>query len=364
MQVFVQAFTGGFAKPDQPPDIVNRLLGVVERSQATGVAIGWNPAVDYRPLVERCHDRGVQVYLWLPVFSEYGAAARPALDYRGQPHAAAQSGADDDFSFACPSQTTNRQLVGQYYDRYFAASGFDGVMLDKIRFSSFGNGFRAGLGCFCPACAQAYADAGVDVTRLIARLDQPDKAWLTPQRRRDWGYAYADPMIDQFYRARADLIGRAVAAVAAPFRRRGLGVGLDVFAPPLAYLVGQDLASLAGQADFLKPMIYRVTDSPAGIPYETAKLKTELTAAGCPIGQRLEDLWATDDLAGQRPYEDQLAGLAGLDCAVLPGVEVNRLPICATSADYVTASLAAIERVGLAGAVLSWNVLAAVVYPS
>jgi len=364
MQIFVQAFTGGFDASNPSTNVVERVAAVAERAGPAGVVIGWNTATDYLPIVERLHDVGRQVYLWLPVFSEYGPAASSALDYLGQPHQGAVSGADDDFSFACPSQKANIGLVVQYYQRWFVRYGFDGVMLDKIRFSSFGNGFRAGLGCFCPSCQEYYRNAGVPIDRLAARLqDELNKSWLMPEARVGLGYRFADPLVDGFYCARAKLITQAVTTIVGQFRQLNLRVGLDVFAPPFAYLVGQDLPALADLADFIKPMTYRVTDSPAGIPYEAAQFKAELTANRCPIGSQLEELWATDDLAGRACYDSQLKLLAGLDCAVLPGVEVNHLPICATSPAYVESSLSAIDRAGLAGAVLSWNVLAEVVYP-
>lgn len=364
MRLFVQASSGGFAAPAWPATAVDRVAAVAERAGAEAIIAGWGLATDYTALIDRVRRDGRRVYLWLPVFSEYGPSAHPARDQSGRAHRGAVSDAGDDFRFACPSQTANIDLVLSQFDRHFAAQGFDGVMLDKIRFSSFGNGFAAGLGCLCRRCRRYYAERGVDIPGLIARLEEADKPWLTPAARHGFRYDFADRLIDDFYRARARLITEAVATIVGYLRTKHLSVGLDVFAPALADLVGQDLAELAGLADFIKPMTYRVTDAPAGIPYELAQLKTELAANGCPIGSRLEELWAVEDLAGPAGYAAQLDLLAGLDCPVLPGVEVNRLPFCATSPAYVEASLAAIEQAGLAGAVLSWNVLAEVVYPA
>ncbi len=48
----------------------------------------------------------------------------------------------------------------------------------------------------------------------------------------------------------------------------GLELGLDCYSPSLAYLVGQDLASLDRYCDWIKIMTYPRVNGPAGIPYE------------------------------------------------------------------------------------------------
>lgn len=55
-------------------------------------------------------------------------------------------------------------------------------------------------------------------------------------------------------------------------------VGVDTFAPFIAYFVGQDIEKISELVGFVKPMMYRITQGPAGLPleidsliYETAK---------------------------------------------------------------------------------------------
>jgi hypothetical protein len=52
------------------------------------------------------------------------------------------------------------------------------------------------------------------------------------------------------------------------FRGKGLKIGFDLFAPFLAYFVGQDYQRLMPLADFVKPMFYGMTNAPAGLPFE------------------------------------------------------------------------------------------------
>ena len=397
MAVMIQASTGTFARGSAVPDVTARLVAYASRVGAAAAIIGWDPGAPYGRIVAGLHEAGVAAYVWLPVFAEYGAAAHPALDLWGRAHRAAVSDADDDFTFACPSDPANIDLAVATYDRSFAGAGWDGVFLDKIRYSSFANGFAAGLGCYCLECCAFYAARGAKVDAFRGLVDPGDQAValrqaqdpqaaprcsstphqaveqgghrppvskpLVPVAREGATYRFADPVVDGMYRARADRITTAVAQVVGALRARGLAIGLDLFAPVLAYLVGQDTAALAGLADFVKPMIYRVTDAPAGIPYEVRHLKTELAAAGYTVGDRLESLWGTTDLAGDDCLREQFAVLRGLGTPVYTGVEVNRLGFCPTSPQYVRSTLAAAQSAGLAGAVLSWNVLADTVYP-
>lgn len=68
---------------------------------------------------------------------------------------------------------------------------------------------------------------------------------------------------------KAEDIAGALKPVTRYFRQRGMKVGMDTFAPYLAYFAGQDMKLLASMADFIKPMMYRITNAPAGMPFET-----------------------------------------------------------------------------------------------
>lgn len=368
MKIIVQAFTGGFyslknGHISNIADIAERLSMVTNKAQADAVIIGWNLYAPYDQIISALHALGKKVFLWLPVFSEYGENAAAAYDYLGNKHERAVTDAEDDFTFACPSNIQNRTLAGRYFDQYFGQYPFDGVFLDKIRFSSFGNGFRSGMGCFCPECCHFYRDRGLDIDLIKKWMRRGQKDFLVPAARRDMRYIFENQLIDDFFRFRTALITTSTKSVIDFFRAKGLLIGLDVFAPPFAYLFGQDIAALARHADFIKPMTYRVTHAPAGIPYESEHMKTELLKNGCGLGNQLENLWNTGDLASEDCFINQLALLSGMPCEICAGVEVNRMAFCATSPAYVTQTIETIQTSAIAGCVLSWNVLAETVYP-
>ncbi|MCL1810327.1 MAG: hypothetical protein FWG42_11280 [Clostridiales bacterium] len=358
MRTIVQAFTGGLYGPASYTDRdTEKLISAIDRFSAESAIIGWNAGAPYDKITSALHELKKEVFLWLPVFSELGGEAVAAVDFLGGKHVGAVSGADDDFTFACPSEPVNIGLAAAHFDRHFKDCGFDGVFLDKIRFSTFGNGFASGMGCYCKRCRDYYSQEGVDMGKFMKLMGHSSKGFLIPEALHGMGYTFENALIDKLFRARAKLITESVAKVAAMFRQRGLKVGLDVFAPPFAYLFGQDTEALAGCADFIKPMIYRVTDAPAGVPYEARHMKAELAANGCSIGDRLEALWGTDDLSSEECFRAQLAQLAKLPCRVYSGVEVNKTDFCATTAEYVEETIKTVKESNIAGCVLSWNVL-------
>ena len=363
MKTIIQAFTGGFGVPSNCSDIAENLVLFTVKSAADAVIIGWNTDVKYDKIISKLHGLNKKVYLWIPVFAEYGNDAITALDYLGNRHENAVSGAVDDFTFACPSETGNIELAVRYYDGFFSGSGFDGVFLDKIRFSSFGNGFMSGMGCFCRSCCDFYNNEGVDTEVFKNLMKNDTKDFLIPCARNDMRYIFENVLIDDLFRARAKLITASVSKIIDMFRKKSLEIGLDVFAPTFAYLFGQDIAALANIADFIKPMIYRVTNAPAGIPYESVHMKAEMLKNGCDIRDKLELLWNTVDLASEECFKNQLMLLKKIPCDVYSGVEVNRSDICSTSAAYVTKSIELIKEAEIAGCVLSWNVLEDAVYP-
>ena len=115
-------------------------------------------------------------------------------------------------------------------------------------------------------------------------------------------------------------------------------------------LVGQDYTALARCADFIKPMLYRRTDAPAGMRYEHALLKRF-----APHAQGYPDV-AMDDAF----LRSQLAGLSDLPCEVYAGIEVNRREdIAPTDAEYVRESVNILKDSGVTGAALSWDIMLA-----
>jgi hypothetical protein len=246
------------------------------------------------------------------------------------------------------------------FHKHFAGVGFDGVFLDKIRYPSFVSGLAGGVSCFCPHCLEAYAREGLDAERLrrltaeVAKLHTP----FGVTAYRDGKYAFADELWGAFFAIKSRIVRRSVGAVAVALRGQGYQIGLDVFAPFMSTFVGQDIPAMAEGCAFVKPMMYRATYAPAGLPFE---LDAMLKATG-NIGAAYAELLCFDPRCAPFDLEFTVRELANLAdacaCPVYAGFEVNRQPgVADATPGYVRETFAAVGGAGCEGVVLSWNLL-------
>jgi len=351
----VQVSLGGWHSPDYTADqIISRLDTVCSLIPVGKVIIGWSLDKDiYRQVGEYLHARDIQMLLWMPVFAETEEVCdnKPAVDLWGRIPANYDLAAGEGFRFNCPSETGNAANIVALYDRCFSDCGFDGVFLDRIRTQSFVSGISGVLNCGCATCRARYAEEGVDLAAVREAWEKQGDAFLSvtsydPVN----GFTFADPLAAAFFRAKGHIVSSAVASISESFRSRGLLVGMDLYAPFMAPFVGQDYAILSKHADFIKPMLYRMTFAPAGMGFEYDLLRKAIPGAtGYP------DFTMDVDF-----LHSQLDAMAACPCAKYPGVEINyRADIVPTSPDYVNESLDAVLQHGFDGLVLSWNIMEA-----
>jgi hypothetical protein len=334
--------------PGTPAEALRRAFGL---TGAGDVIIGWAvDGVGYAEVIELTHSVNKKCWLWLPVFADQPDWLEPdaSIDCDGRPQQGLLD-VDGVFRFACPTSKRNVGMAYQMYLRDFAGYNFDGVFLDRVRHSSFSGGYSNAFGCFCDKCKAVYAGYGVELDKIAAIIKKEPSRMLPDGLKNEAGtYTFADEAVDRFYSAKAALYTGAVLELAAMFEARGLQVAFDVFAPSLAYLVGQDLPALAARSAFIKPMFYRITGAPAGLPYEYKWFGQDAL---------LKRLWDTPDLLSASLMERQLKNLPR---NTRPGFEINVVPgVCESGGGYVRETAALIERSGLDNAVLSWNLLSA-----
>ena len=340
--------------PYTAEQIISRLDTVSRLIPLERVVIGWSIDTDvYRKVGDFLHEKGIRMLLWLPVFAETEAVFdhRPAVDLWGRDPSQYDLRAVSGFRFNCPTDPAAANDLLAIYDRAFSDCGFDGVFLDRIRTQSFVSGISGVLNCGCPLCAEHYAAEGVDLEEVKTVCETLGDRFLsvTGYSPRD-GFTFENPLAARFFEAKGHIVSQAVAAVADSFRSRGLEVGMDLYAPFMAPFVRQDYAILSQHADFIKPMLYRITDAPAGMGYEYDLLRKAVPGAtGYPDFQ-MDVAFLESQLEAMKPYP----------CAKYPGIEINyREDIVPTSPAYVTESLEAVMRYNFDGAVLSWNIMEA-----
>lgn len=331
----LQICTGGWNNRNYTTEqILGRLDKVTEMIPVEKVIIGWNlEAAPYEEIGEYLHSKGISMILWLPVFSEIGHLedALQSVDLWGVKTEPYNLQEGEDFTFFCPSSPKNLDAVRNIYEKYFAGCGFDGVFLDKIRTASYVAGQSGVLSCGCENCMRTYLGNGVDIDILKAKAEK--------------GIVRDDATMKEFLKVKAAIISRSVGELEDWFHSKGLEVGLDLFAPDLADIVGQDYAALSAKADFIKPMMYRKTEAPAGIGFERRAFEPEFSSDSLSAGYLHRELLKAAELSA---------------CPVYPGIEINyRDDIARTSPDYVIESLRTVREAGLPGAVLAWDIMLA-----
>lgn len=333
---------------------------------------GWDlPQEIVAVCAEEAARHGAQHYRWQPLLSgngnfsvqpawqPLGGDGRSIAGFEGQP----------EFTFACPNHPEAQAAVLAHLEAVLAEGTYQGVFLDRIRYPSPAADPRHLLGCFCPHCQRCAAEEGVDLETVqnILSAEGPKAALRLARALLHEGN---NSTLDKFLCFRQRNITRLVAQAAAVARRLKLAVGLDVFSPCLARMVGQDLRALDEISDWVKPMSYAHTLGPAGLPLELLDLADWLTANGVGESAALEALAQASGLllpsrritllgsglvpaaleaetcAARRAVKHPLlAGIALVEMAGINQFPVERLP------DEV----AAYRRGGADGLVVAWD---------
>ncbi|MBQ1708132.1 MAG: hypothetical protein II026_03595, partial [Bacteroidales bacterium] len=351
----VQVSLGSWHSPDYTAEqVIDRIGEVREKLPVEKVIIGWSLDRDiYRQVGEYLHANGIKMLLWMPVFAETEEMCEnePAVDLAGGIPANYDLAAGEGFRFNCPSRPETAANVVAIYDDHFKDCGFDGVFLDRIRTQSFVSGVSGVLTCGCPVCAELFKAEGVDLEAVREAWEEKGDAFFSVTGYEPLtGFTFTDPVAAAYFEAKGHVVSHAVAAIADRFRERGLEVGMDLYAPFMAQFVGQDYSILSRHADFIKPMLYRQTNAPAGMGFEYDLLRKAVPGAEGYPAFTMDVDFLDSQLKAMEPYA----------CGKYPGIEINyREKVAPTSPEYVTESLDAVMRHGFNGAVLSWNVMEA-----
>lgn len=359
MKYVFQVFTGDLSEKSQVSweEIVRKLTPFYEKGKLKAVLCGWSVDRDfYLKLGKVLKSWNIPMIFKTAVFSEWNLVKDldPTIDFNGQPMEPYHLNEEENFLFRCPSSEKNRRKVVELYDEKMKDLGFDGIFLDRIRYSSLLGGLESAGGCFCDRCVKIYEDHGIDTERLRKKLKKAaEKRTLPLLGYQNGRWQMEDPNIDRFFKVRTEIILDSVRYFAKACRERGLAIGLDLFTPALGYFAGQDVLSLAEEVDFIKPMLYRYTDAPAGIPFEAKRLRESLG----------EEAWETFVSACGSMEEDakefcekEIAILKQQAQKVYAGMEVNTVkPIVYMTPERVKEEVKMLKKNGITTMVPSWN---------
>lgn len=353
MKFILQICTGAWnASNYEPEDIIQRIETIASKISVGSVIIGWNTDLTlYREVGSFLHGQGIRMILWLPCFSEISGIAQPdeTLDIFGNKIVTPLAQPGEDFVFCCPTSPRNIQIIKGIYEEHFSDCGFDGVFLDKIRGQSFVAGVPGVLSCGCERCREAFLKRGVDLSDVRSLYEEKGDVFFNMHSYPTSGeFELEEPTAERFFEAKEEIIASAVSELCGYFKGKGLIVGLDLFAPLVSRFVGQRYSLIAEGADFVKPMLYRRADAPAGIGYEYALFEKHVPRAKRGVAPVMDRAF----------LETQLEAIGEMNCERYPGIEVNYLAdIARTDADYVQESITAVREYSFEGAALCWNVM-------
>ena len=317
-EYIVQVSLGGWHSPDYTAEqVIGRIDTVSQLIPVKKVIIGWSQDKElYRQVGAFLHEKGIRMMLWLPVFAETEEVCEnsPAVDLWGKIPANYDLAAGEGFRFNCPSDPKNATNVVALYDSLFSDFGFDGVFLDRIRTQSFVSGVSGVLNCGCPLCVERFATEGVDLQMVKDEVESQGDAFFSVSGYNPvGGFHFTNQVASSFFQAKGRVVSTTVATIADSLHRRGLEVGMDLYAPFMAPFVGQDYDILTRHADFIKPMLYRQTYAPAGMGFEYDLLRKAIPKAKGYPDLKMDAHFLHTQLDAMEPYT----------CGKYPGIEVN-----------------------------------------
>jgi hypothetical protein len=343
----------------------------------------------FRSLTNRVTRPAHEVFLWFNLLSDIPdmLPSDLVINWRGELSRGwggwAEQGAEvrETFRFACPNNPQTRQKTLTRIGQLLAQYPFDGVFLDKMRFSSPANGMDEVASCFCSYCRSAAARTGLDLQAVAELFERRDFApgWMEAgidKEARSSIDALLNPgsLLARFVRFRCESITGFVRAAYDEASRHGRKVALDLFVPGLAPIVGQDYPALAEYCTWAKPMSYRTALGPASLRLEIASLSDGLSkmlglpqaklAAWC--SRHLQG-FSTDSIAmmKEQPVSLQIVTpqIAAAVQLIAPvpvyfGLELVRIPgVIDITPTLVNDMVMAGRAANAAGAIISWDIM-------
>ena len=382
LEIILQIFSGGFsAKTVSYETVEKKLLSVLPKLPVSKVIMGWSKNMMlYEKTADFLVKNNIDFYLWFSVFSETGALKdqSPLVDFLGQQHKRPKDHADEDFTFCCPNDPVNIKNILDIFEENFSTIPFTGIFLDKIRYPSFAQGEKPGdkpgsvFTCFCSHCKAEYEKENFDIDKLIYNTSQFKSITLNSASaplgittyKGNGEYEFEDPVMSRFFSLKADFIFRKMQQICNFFREKGFAIGLDVFAPFLSPFVGQNLLKLSNLADFMKPMMYRLTNAPAGLPFE---MEAMLSGTGSINTIQAQDFYKLLNFNPNKKVFDleftvnELRNLVSASsCPIHAGMEINHIKnLAEITPPYIEETIKAYTDAGVQGLVLSWDLLEA-----
>jgi hypothetical protein len=276
-------------------------------------------------VIEAVNEAGMESWLCGGAFGlgKYGEGdGHKAIDITGAPQVWFGSGS--------PNSPALREQNLESYQDMAETDGVAGILVDGCRFASPASGIAAFFTDFGPHSEKKAAELGYDWPRMrrdVGALHELVRGgWACGPGRAEWlgkpvaalEWLTRHPGVLDWFRFRTQCSTEHFKAIAEVIHGAGKRMGVYIFTPSLAPLVGQSYADLAPFVDVFAPMIYRNYPERPGIAclnWELTIIPEEMGVAGTPAEAALLELilvWT--GLAGTVPDRD----IARVQAAVPP----------------------------------------------
>lgn len=237
-------------------------------------------------IITTCRQFDIEPYLWFPVLADthFKPSDSDLVLTCDNQRSIGRTGkweklgaGDEEFVFTCPNNQKALDQVFNVYSKLINNLDIDGVMLDRIRYPSFVNGFEALFTCFCDICQRKFKKQFNTSLNIFNDRDKIINFFLKSNIDE---LCNSDDLIDiwnisgqkKFFNFRNNNIFDIVNLFSSSARKNNLKVGLDLFTPSFSATVGQDYKKLNTICDWIKPMTYCNAIGPSTLPLELSCL--------------------------------------------------------------------------------------------
>ncbi len=201
------------------------------------------------------------------------------------------------FGSGCPNNPAIRERSLKSYTDMAATKNIQGILVDGCRFASPASGLDAYFTCFCDICKEKAGTLGFDFARMKQDVTTLHKTIAAKGQASTRAAVWLEsptgiaefltqlPGVLDWLRFRRVCVTEHFRNLGKIIHGAGLRMGVYIFTPSLAPLVGQSYVDLAEFMDVFAPMIYRnYPDKPgeACLNWELTNIPEELGVAGTP----------------------------------------------------------------------------------
>jgi len=242
----------------------------------------------YESFVKICNEFEIESYLWVPVLSDIPnykiTEEQLTLNYDGT-RGYGKTGQwknpnqkEEKFLFICPNNKTAVNNLFKLFKKNVDNFNFDGVILDRIRYSSGTNGLESIFSCFCEYCKEKFNyKYNLSLNEYIKKIKDflSNFKKITNEDIKRWpSFEYIWELfgIKKFMNFKNFNVHDIVKKFSDYAKSKSMMVGTDLYSYSLLPIVSQDYSILQESFNWISPMMYCHAIGPAGIPLEISCL--------------------------------------------------------------------------------------------